>query len=277
MENVRKRTNLRLCHTKNKLITYSSRPTFKQTSLITEDLVAVFLLPEIVTLNRPIYIGQSVLDISKLRMYELQYVELQKYRSEFQCEINIVAGDTDSFFLECKNVDLRRQLLPAMKRDQLLDTSNYATTDPLYSTQLAARIGKFKDESGGGNDPFCEWIFLRPKCYSLLHRSEHDHLRSKGVILRQTSLSHSDFKKEYIIHQQNGRKRKQEEAEGVEGNEEEEEHDTRRYVKQRRIGSKNHQLYTFMQSKLAMNINDDKRHWINCNDSVAYGHYSLFT
>ena len=77
---------------------------------------------------------------------------------------------------------------------------------------------------------------------------------------------------------ENENKRKQKVLRGMKKKEEkEEEHDTRRYVKQRRIGSKNHQLYTFMQSKLAMNINDDKRHWINCNDSVAYGHYSLFT
>ena len=272
VENVRKRTNLRLCQNRKRLAVYSSRPTFKRTIHISDDLVAVLLLPELVTLNRPIYVGQSVLDISKLRMYELHYVELEKYRKEFQCEINIVAGDTDSFFLECINVDLRTQLLPAMIRDQLLDTSNYESSDPLYSSQLASRIGKFKDESGGGIDPFVEWIFLRPKCYSLLSQSQHDHRRSKGVMLHQTSLSHLDFKNEFMIHE---RKRRREEEDVDDDEINEEEHESRRYVKQRRIGSKNHQLYTIIQSKVALNINDDKRHWIGCNESLAYGHYSI--
>ena len=83
VENVRKRTNLRLCQNRKRLAVYSSRPTFKRTIHISDDLVAVLLLPELVTLNRPIYVGQSVLDISKLRMYELHYVELEKYRKEF--------------------------------------------------------------------------------------------------------------------------------------------------------------------------------------------------
>ena len=147
-------------------MTYASKPGFKRSIKVADDLIAVLLNKEIVCLDRPSYIGQSVLDLSKLRMYTLQYVELEKYRKQFNCEINIMAGDTDSFFVECKGVKLN-QLLSAMIKDQLLDTSNYDKNDPLHSDKLGSVVGKSKDESKG-QLKFKEWIFLRLKCYSLL-------------------------------------------------------------------------------------------------------------
>ena len=98
VENIRKRKNLRLCNTPKKLITYASKPTFKSSIAITENLVAAILAKDAICLNRPVYIGQAVLDMSKLRMYTLNYVELEQYRREFGCKIDICAADTDSFF-----------------------------------------------------------------------------------------------------------------------------------------------------------------------------------
>ena len=292
VENIRKRTNIRLCQTQKRLVTYTSKPTFKRIIIISENMVAAFALPELVTLNKPVYIGQSVLDISKLRMYQLHYQELAAYRRRFNCELNIVAGDTDSFFIECKNVDLCGQLLPAMIRDQLLDTSNYPKDHGLYSTQLASKIGKFKDESGG--EVYDEWVFLRPKCYSLLKRGHSGHLRAKGVILRQTQLTHVDYKREYEAYKaiwQEESSSSQVPMDVHSSREEEEEEELQvdqqsssvtdedpfayRYVTQRRIGSKNHQLFTLENRKLALNIHDDKRHWFSYNSSHAYGHCSI--
>ena len=203
---------------------------------------------DMVTLDRPSYIGQAVLDLSKLRMYKLQYEELESYRKRFQCEINIIAGDTDSFFLECKNVNQRNQLLPAMIEDKLLDTSNFNKDDPLYSTSLKAMIGKFKDENKGLVD-FDEWIFLRPKSYSLQSRSKST-MKSKGISLKQTDISHQHYDEVYET--------------GIQ-----------KRVQQSRIGSINHQLYTLKTVKMALDLFDDKRSWIDKNNSVAYGHYSL--
>ena len=65
---------------------------------IADDLVSIILSQDEICLNRPIYIEQAVLDLSKVRMYELQYIELQRYRDMFRCEIKIMACDTYSFF-----------------------------------------------------------------------------------------------------------------------------------------------------------------------------------
>jgi hypothetical protein len=53
-----------------------------------------------VLLNKPIYIGQAVLDLSKLVMYKLRYESMEKYEKQFGGSIRIAGGDTDSFFLE---------------------------------------------------------------------------------------------------------------------------------------------------------------------------------
>ena len=131
-----------------------------------------------------------------------------------------------------------------MIRDELLDTSNYPTNHPLHSTKLTNQIGKFIDE-GAGVEDYRDWVFLRPKIYSL-----QSSMKAKGINLKQMSLTHADFVRE------------------LEGN-----NDDATYVKQRRIGTDNHQLYTYECNKVALSAHDDKRHWIDGNSSVAYGHY----
>ena len=247
VENLKKRINLRLCNTKKRLMTYASKPGFKRSIKVADDLIAVLLNKDIVCLDRPSYIGQTVLDLSKLRMYTLQYVELEKYRKQFNCEINIMAGDTDSFFLECKGVKLN-QLLPAMIKDQLLDTSNYDKNDPLCSDKLASVVGKFKDESKGQLS-YKEWIFLRPKCYSLLSEQKTT-MKAKGIRLKGTDINHETYKSVYSENSYVS-------------------------VPQTRIGTRNHQLFTFQTNKVALTNADDKRVWIGTNESLAYGHYFI--
>ena len=267
VENLRKRYDIRLCNSAAKLMTYASRPYFKRTIHIAEDLEACLSAKDTICLDRPIYIGQAVLDLSKKRMYDLQYVELEKYREKNRnCKINIIAGDTDSFFLEVKNVpldDLRRQ----MQSDGLLDTSNFPVEHPLYSSRLTARIGLFKDECAGRPD-FREGIFLRPKQYSLLsgENSNNNVVKAKGVMLRQAPhIDHAS----YATHHENCLKRRR-------GMEETMVEKASRYMKSRRIGTDNHQLFTFCQSKLVFSLDgDDKRAWIDGNTSLAYGHHNL--
>ena len=248
VENIRKRKDFRLCNNEKKLVTYASKSTFKRTIEVSDNLIIAELIKDSICLNKPIYVGQAVLDLSKLRMYRLQYVELERYREEFHCQLNIIAGDTDSFFLECKGVDVDEKLLPAMIRDELLDTSNYAKDHPLYSTKFASQIGKFKDECGGAAK-IVDAVFLKPKLYSLKTTSKGV-VKAKGVMMNQTTLSHDD----YVNVLTGG---------------------DCRYVKQRRIGSQKHQLFTISSTKLALSCNDDKRQWVTENDSLAYGHYRL--
>jgi hypothetical protein len=253
VEGVRKRKNMRLCNTARRLKCYTSKATFKRSLLIDDNLVAVLMKKEKIILDRPVFIGQAVLDLSKLRMYELNYSDFEKYRAKFNCALEIVAGDTDSFFVECHNVSLRNQLLPAMLEDDILDTSNYAITDPLYTDKYANKIGLIKDESAC-KIVYKEWIFIRPKCYSLLTYDGENIKKAKGII-RDTvkrKLSHDDYNN-IFTHP-----------------------DESHYEKQRKIVTSNHQLITLETCKRVMggvNAGDDKRLWYSKNESRAYGHF----
>ena len=204
-------------------------------------------MKEEVELNRPSYIGQSVLDISKLQMYQLQYRQLQDYREHFDCEIEIVAGDTDSFFLKTRNVDWN-VLLSAMKNDGMLDTSNYPPTHPLYLTALDSVLGLFKDEAKGVR--IMECVFLRPKCYAMLLESMMEILKSKGVGLHGSGINYESYLMAYLSGD-------------------------RVKIPQVKFTTTNHQIFTTTSEKMALHCFDDKRYWTSQNKSLPYGHYSI--
>lgn len=180
VENLRKRKDVRLVNNRDKLLTYTSKPTFESINVFGEDLAAILLMKETVVLDRPSYIGAAVLEISKLHMYQLRYEKLQAYMDEFPgSKISVVAMDTDSFFLKLNNLSIERQLWPAMIRDELLDTSNFIDEHPLKSNKRKAKLGCVKDEGCGKT--FDEWIFLRPKCYSLKMLDSSTKCTAKGV------------------------------------------------------------------------------------------------
>ena len=267
-ENVRKRKQVKLCNTAEKLIVCNSSTRMRRSIEIAQDLVAVFLGKTSIKLDKPIYIGQAVLDLSKLVMYRLYYEKLMKYAEEFRNgKINILGGDTDSFFLELQNIPLR-SLLQRMKDDHLLDTSNFNSSDPLYSKVIASKIGCVKDECAGV--PIQEMVLLQPKCYSaiLVDRS-YTIKRAKGVqrVVLHTELDHESYKR--IYHQ----------FANCFLEEEEQDNDSDLnpplVKRQRRIGSENHQLYTFSYNKIALACRDNKRQWVGQNMSFAFGHWRL--
>jgi hypothetical protein len=150
------------------------------------------------------------------------------------------------------------QLLPAMIRDGVLDTSNYASDSPLYSQRYENQVGLFKDESGG-KEVFEEWIFLRPKCYSMLTQSDSKH-KAKGI-MRDTALHHQQYLDVYSSFNPTA--------------DEESPPSKRVCVEQRSIRSDNHQLQTVRYSKVALSVLDDKRCWLKQNFSLPYGHYAI--
>ena len=227
MENVRKRSNFRLCNSKEKLTAYASRPEFLYTIIFTEDLVGVKMVKEQIFLEKPVYIGQAVLELSKLEMYQLRYNHLARYEKQLGGRIRIAGGDTDSFFLRIDNIDTDGDLLPQMKKDELLDSSNYPPDHPLFSNACKARLGCIKDECEGL--PCLEWLLLRPKCYSMLMANRKEKKRAKGVrrFTVGKQIRHGHYRD--IFRSQNIAKHKQ-----------------------RRIGSQLHQNYTLEYFKQSL-------------------------
>lgn len=66
MENLRKRVDIQLVHNKKRLLKLSAKPGFKSFQIFNNDLASVELSKQKLILNRPIYVGFSILDLSKV-------------------------------------------------------------------------------------------------------------------------------------------------------------------------------------------------------------------
>ena len=166
MENVRDRIKVKLIGEPYRYIQYASKASFTGATVLGPELALIQHTNENVEHKSTIAIGATVLDLSKLIMYDLAYNKLPKYEQQFGCTLQIIGGDTDSLFIAVRDaprVDLIRDLYPAMIADELLDTSNYPKTHNLYSNKLNARLGCIKDEFKG--ETCEEVVLLAPKCY----------------------------------------------------------------------------------------------------------------
>ena len=120
MENVRKRNDNKLCYTErmaNKLI---RRPSYRDVIIFNEDLSLFRMAFNKVVLNKPVFVGQCVLDNSKYVMYDLLY---NKLRPWYDChndgKVELCGGDTDSFFLKLNDLDVPQFVIPDMIERQI--------------------------------------------------------------------------------------------------------------------------------------------------------------
>ncbi len=106
-----------------------------------------------------VYIGQAVLDYSKLSMYKLFYEVLPQF--PLIHNISLLGGDTDSFFLSLIVDRETSQYDVFMSMKDYVDFSNYPPNHPLHSNTNKSKLGCFKDECAGKE--IDEIILLRPK------------------------------------------------------------------------------------------------------------------
>jgi hypothetical protein len=127
MENLRKRVNVKLINDKTKLTKLTARPSFDSFRIFSEDLAAVNLKKTKLYLNRPIYVGFTILDLSKVLMYQFHYEYMkQKYGDNAK----LLFTNTDSLCYEMKTRDIYQDML---EDTELFDTSEYIQDHPLYS------------------------------------------------------------------------------------------------------------------------------------------------
>ena len=188
MENVRKRVDVKLLRSdeEQKILKYVAKPTFTRQEIFHEHLVAIQNRKEKVLLNKPIYVGMSVLDLSKHLMYNFYYNTLKKNYGD---NIRLLYTDTDSVIIHVTTDDIYCDMQANISD---YDTSNYPADHPLFSNTNKKIIGKFKDELGG--QLLTEFIGIRPKMYSYV--GEDSGKRAKGVkksVLKKT-ISHDDYR-----------------------------------------------------------------------------------
>ena len=189
MENLRKRVNVKLVNNKTKLSKLIASPSFDCFRIFSEDLAAVNLRMTKLYLNRPIYVEFTILDLSKVLMYEFHYVYM---KPKYDCNAKLLFTDTDSLCYEIKTDDIYQDMLEDIER---FDTSEYAQDHPLYNLANKKVLGKMKDETHG--IPIQEFIGLRPKMYSILYTENDKQVEkktAKGIkkSVTKRKLRHAD-------------------------------------------------------------------------------------
>ena len=97
-------------------------------------------------MNKPVYLGLSILDTSKTLMYEFWYDHI---KSKYQNNLKLCYIDTDSFTIHIKTEDFYKDI--ANDVEKRYDTSNYKIKKPLPIVKNEKKIDLMKDELKGKN------------------------------------------------------------------------------------------------------------------------------
>ena len=180
-------------------------------------------------MNKPIYLGLSILEISKTLMYEFWYDYM---KPKYGDNVKLCYMDTDSFITHIKTEDFYKDIANDVERR--FNTSNYEVNRPLPTGKNKKVIGLMKDELGG--KIMTEFVALRPKTYSYLTDDCEEDKKAKGtkkcVIKRR--LKFDDYK-DCLLNNQVVLK------------------------SQQRFKNERHDLYTEEINKIALSSNDGKR------------------
>ena len=128
-----------------------------------------------VLMDKPIYLGFSVLEVSKLLMYETHYDKLQPYFKQENIQLHYM--DTDSFVLRVNTKDIIRDL---ENLEDLFDFSNLNEIHEIFSNKIKKVIGNIKFGTPK-NIRIDEFVCLRSKMYAF--RCGNDSKIKKSVII----------------------------------------------------------------------------------------------
>ena len=131
-------------------------------------------------MNKPIYLGQAILDISKTFMYEFWYDYI---KPKYGGKARLCYMDTDSFVMQIKTEHFYKDIAGDVER--WFNTSNYDEKDkrPLPIGKNKKVIGMYKDELGG--KIMIEFCALRAKAYSFLIDGYSDKDYEKNKIINK--------------------------------------------------------------------------------------------
>ena len=231
MENVRNHRDIKLVTSDKRRSILASEPNYHSSKFISKDLMIMEMKKVEVKLNKPIYLGQAILDISKTLMYEFWYDYIKpKYKEKAR----LCYMDTDSFVIHIKTEDFYKDTADDV--DKSFGTSKYKKDDnrPLPIGINEGVLGKLKDEIKGKT--MTEFIALRAKTYVYLLDDDSEHKKAKGTkkCIIERELTFKNYKdsllnNEIVIKSQH------------------------------RFRSDHHKVHMEEVNKIALGSNDDKR------------------
>ena len=245
MENIRNRVNVKLVNTGEQFKKLTAKPNYESRKIFNENLVSVHMKNTSLTMDKPVYLGMSILDLSKTLMYDFHY----KYiKPKYGNKAKLLFTDTDSFLYEIQTEDFYKDIAGDV-RDRF-DTSDYPEGHPSgIPTGINKKVlGMFKDETAG--KVIKEFVGLRAKLYSYKMDEGKENKRCKGIkkAVVEKSIRHEDYKTCLTTGKEQLRR-------------------------QNIIRSYEHEVYTEEINKIALSAADDKRYLLKDSyDTLAWGH-----
>ena len=163
MQNDRKHRDYKLATTEYERTKLGSEPNYHATKCISKHLLVMETKKTEVKMNKPIYLEQAVLDLSKTLMFDFWYGYLKPMYGD---KIRLCYTDTDSFIMYIKTDDFYKDISADV--DKWFDTSNSNKNDnrPLEIGKNKKVLGTFKDVIGG--KIMTKFVALRAKTYLFL-------------------------------------------------------------------------------------------------------------
>ena len=250
MENVRKRVDVRLISKwegRYNMQSLIAKPNFHSRTIFNENFVAVEFKRTEILLDKPIYVGFCVLDLSKTIMYDFHYnFMLPTFGLD---NLNLLYMDTDSFLYEVKCEDFYQHI-----KDNIswFDTSDYDPENKYGIPQEnMKKLGCFKDEVSGLI--ITRFVGLRSKMYAVQVMFKDFKKKSKGV---QSNIVEREITfDDYLDCLMNNRTQTRTQC---------------------LIRPKAHKVQTIQQSKIALSPHDNKLYVLEDGCStLAWGHYKI--
>ena len=248
IENIRKRQKVELVDDRKKALKFSSKPNFDRVTTFDENLVAIHMKKTEVYFNKPIFVGQAILDISKTLMFDFHYNYIRK---EYGDKAELLMTDTDSLVYLIETDDFYEDIKKDVEKR--FDTFNFPKDHPsgIEAGVNMKVVGVFKLENGA--NIIVLFIGLRPKMYTFKvetkYEEDKDNDKIKEIEMRideekkakgvkkcviKKSLTTEDFKKCLFSE--------------------------KKLMKDMNIfQTKYHDVYSTTVNKIALSANDDKK------------------
>lgn len=241
IENVRNRRRIEIVNSQERAQKLLTSTMLQRFEIIDSNLVIFELRYPRIVLNKPVYVGFTVLDLAKLFVYEFHY----SFKELVNCML--LFTDTDSLAYVVETPDIFSEFKKIKRK---MDFSQYPKDHFLFSNKNKRKIGKMKDEGNG--KIFTEFVGLAPKMYSFAGINLRK-VAAKGIQKRviEKSLRHRKFVKCLKTKKSKG-------------------------ISMTFIRSYGHRLYTVRQKKVGLRCFDSKRYILkNGINTLAFNHFLL--
>jgi hypothetical protein len=191
IENQRQQKDIKIAGTKEHAMKYLSSPMTTGYTLVNERMMIFEMIKRKIEINRPIQIGVSILEYSKVIMYDYYFTVLKK---AFGSRIRLLYTDTDSYIVELLSKDIPNDLKSI---SSTLDTSNFPKSNhilaELFTEEHASNLFYFKSEVGA--DSILAFVAIRAKVYSLIRTNTKDGNTLLEIISKLKGVNRSSVEK----------------------------------------------------------------------------------